>query len=223
LLILIQPFPVSAEKIVSLDKYLWKGSAGVAFFDLKNQRTTKLGKVQAKVIEADQTTGLTALGQSLNAAIVEAVVDRLLRDYRIPQEHESRLRLKCRGFRKPSDFYLFQQRLSRLRTVKRLTLVSLAPGVIELELALLIPPMTLKEWIDHLPVGEMGFRLRAIALPSQAPASGMRSEGQSHITTQALGDTTPELRPASPQAVVKKAVEPAELLVDVDYVARSGG
>jgi len=168
LVIVIRSSPAREEKVVSLGKSFWKGRAEMAFVDMKNGLVTHLPPVAAKVIEPDYVSGLKALTRSLTEKVKSACLDRLLRDYVMPETRETVLMLECRGFRSPADFELLRQRLENLRIVREVSLVGLAAGQLELQLRLLVNAEALLEWLNNFQDPEFAGRLSAYSLDSKA-------------------------------------------------------
>jgi hypothetical protein len=163
LIIVVRSSPADEEKIVSLDKSLWKARAELAFIDLRNGRIIRLPPVNAKVINQDYVAGLKELTRTLTGRVKDACLDRLLRDYVIPERKKTEVVLECRGFPRPADFALFRQRLEALRSVSGVRIQALAAGLIELRLELVTPPRTLVAWINSFKAPDFPGRLTAYA------------------------------------------------------------
>jgi len=161
LIIVVRSSPPLEEKIVSLDKSLWKGRAELAFIDVRNDRIIRLAPVSAKVINRDYVAGLKDLTRTLTDRVRQVCLDRLLRDYVIPETRPIEVVLECRGFRKPADFTLFRKHLEALRSVSQVRVQALSAGLIELNLKLLTPLPTLRAWIDDFRDPEFPGRLTA--------------------------------------------------------------
>jgi len=161
LILVVRSSPPVEEKIVSLDKSLWKGRAEIAFIDVRNGRIVRLPPVNAKVINKEYVAGLKALTRNLTDKVKEACLDRLLRDYVIPEQQPTEVVLECRGFSRPADFELFRKRLESLRSVGKVRIQMLAVGLIELRLRLVTPPSTLVNWINSFQDPELNGRLTA--------------------------------------------------------------
>ena len=173
LILVIRSSPAVEEKIVSLDKSLWKGRAEIAFIDVRNGRIVRLPPVDAKVINKDYVAGLKALTRTLSDKVKEACLDRLLRDYIIPEQQPSEVVLECRGFPRPADFELFRKRLESLRSVSKVRIQMLAAGLIELRLKLVTPPSTLLNWINSFQDPEFSGKLTAYSAGPSGAAPGM--------------------------------------------------
>ena len=157
LIIVIRPGEVSEERVVSLAKSFWRSQAELLFIDTKNEMITQLPTVTAKVINADYVVGLEKLTQNLTEQVQQVCLDRLLRDYIVPQEREELLVLQFEGFRRPADFALFKERLQSLRTVKDVSLQALAAGSIELGVRILIPTPLLIKWLNGFSSDDLPF------------------------------------------------------------------
>jgi hypothetical protein len=157
LIVAIRPGEVSEERIVSLHKSFWRSQAELVFIDTKNDMITHLPTVTAKVINSDYVAGLEKLTQNLTERVQQACLDRLLRDYIVPQESEELLVLQFEGFRRPADFALFKERLQSLRTVKEVSLQALAAGSIELGVRILIPAPLLIKWFNGFSSDDLPF------------------------------------------------------------------
>ncbi len=168
LVIVIRSGPAREEKVVSLGKSFWKGRAEMAFIDIKNGLLTHLPPVSAKVIEPDYVSGLKTLTRSLTEKVKNACLDRLLRDYVMPEAHETVLTMECRGFRSPADFELLRQRLENLRIVREVSLVGLTAGRLELRIRLLVNAGALLEWLNNFRDPEFAGRLFAYSVDPKA-------------------------------------------------------
>ncbi|MEA1922700.1 MAG: hypothetical protein U9N63_08590, partial [Pseudomonadota bacterium] len=157
LIVAIRPGEVSEERIVSLRKSFWRSRAELVFIDTKNDMITHLPTVTAKVISSDYVAGLEKLTQNLTEGVQQACLDRLLRDYIVPQESEELMVLQFEGFRRPADFVLFKERLQSLRTVKEVSLQALAAGSIELGVRILISPPLLIKWFNGFSSDDLPF------------------------------------------------------------------
>ncbi len=157
LIVAIRPGEVSEERIVSLQKSFWRSQAELVFIDTKNDMITHLPMVTAKVINADYVTGLEKLTGNLTERVQQACLDRLLRDYIVPQESEELVVLQFEGFRRPADFALFKERLKSLRTVKEVSLQALAAGSIELGVRILISAPLLIKWLNGFSSDDLPF------------------------------------------------------------------
>ncbi len=157
LIVAIRPGEVSEERIVSLQKSFWRSQAELVFIDTKNDMITHLPTVTAKVINADYVTGLEKLTGNLTERVQQACLDRLLRDYIVPQESEELVVLQFEGFRRPADFALFKERLKSLRTVKEVSLQALAAGSIELGVRILISAPLLIKWLNGFSSDDLPF------------------------------------------------------------------
>ncbi len=222
-MILVRPFPVEVKGLSSLRKALWKQSVALFLIDRYFPRITRLGKVEAKIIESDRNAALAALRWRLTAEVVRRCSARLARDYRLPRENESSLLLSCRGFRSPADFSLFRERLARLRTVKKLELAGLSRGTITLCLELLISPATLIRWLEHCDFGTAGFRLRIFSRAA-LPGTGT---GRRHLADAAsvTTDSRPEENSLPLPALEEEedsSVPLRKLVVQVEYAVKSG-
>ncbi|MBN2706742.1 MAG: hypothetical protein JXR89_09920 [Deltaproteobacteria bacterium] len=168
LLILARAAEVSEEPIVSLGKSFWRSRAEMAFVDLRNRRITRLMPVEAKVIGSDYVSSLEQLTAELNLKVQKNCLDRLTRDYLLPRELDARMVLRCQGFRRPTDFAVFRERLAALRTVREVTLQALAAGLLELELRLLVPPSLLVSWLNDFAAEGCAYRFTVYPL-DEAP------------------------------------------------------
>lgn len=157
LIIAIRPREISEEKIVTLHKSFWRSQAELVFIDTKNNMITPLSMVSAKVINSDYVAGLEKLTEDLTERVQQACLDRLLRDYIVPQEREELVVLQIKGFRQPSDFVAFKEQLQSLRTVKKVSLQALAAGSLELEVRVLITAPLLIKWINGFQSDDLPF------------------------------------------------------------------
>ena len=149
LIVVVRSAEVSEERIVSLQKSFWRSRAELVFIDTKNDMITHLPSVTAKVINSDYIIGLEKLTENLTGRVQKACLDRLLRDYIVPQESEALVVLQCQGFRKPSDFTAFKESLQSLRTVKEVSLQALTAGSLELGVRILTSaPLLVKRLND---------------------------------------------------------------------------
>ena len=164
LIMVIRPSEVSEERIVSLQKSLWKSQAELVFIDTRNDMITYLPRVFAKVINADYITGLESLTEKLTANVQKVCLDRLLRDYIVPQESELTVVLQCQGFRSPTDFAAFKESLQSLRTVKEVSLQALAAESIELGVRILTSAPLLIKWLNDFHSEGSPFTLKAYPL-----------------------------------------------------------
>ncbi|MCK5916615.1 MAG: hypothetical protein KAG92_10785, partial [Deltaproteobacteria bacterium] len=168
LIVVIQPFRVREERIVSLRKSFWHSQADIVFIDIKNNTIKRLPTVGVKVISGDYVSGMERLTKELNLKIRERVTDRLLNDYVVSESKQELVILKCVGFRQPVDFIAFKERLQSLQTVKSVTLKEFAAGFLELEIKTLNSAVLLGTWINDFASEGLGFSLNATASPVTA-------------------------------------------------------
>ena len=164
LIVVVRSAEVSEERIVTLRKSFWRSQADLVFIDTKNDMITHLPTVTAKVINSDYVAGLEQLTENLTGQVQKACLDRLLRDYIMPQENDELVVLQCRGFRRPADFAVFIERLQSLRTVKDISLQALAPGSLELGVRILTPAPLLLKWLNNFHPDDLPFTLTVYPL-----------------------------------------------------------
>ena len=164
LIIAVRSAEVNEERIVTLRKSFWRSHAELVFIDTKNDMITHLPTVTAKVIDSDYVTGLEQLTEDLTGQVQSACLDRLLRDYIMPQESEELVVLRCRGFRRPTDFSAFKESLESLRTVKEVRLQALAAGSLELGVRILTSAPLLVKWLNDFHPEDLSFTLTVYPL-----------------------------------------------------------
>ena len=164
LIIAVRSAEVNEERIVTLRKSFWRSHAELVFIDTKNDMITHLPSVTAKVIDSDYVTGLEQLTEDLTGQVQSACLDRLLRDYIMPQESDEQVILQCRGFRRPTDFSAFKESLESLRTVKEVRLQALAAGSLELGVRILTPAPLLVKWLNDFHPEDLSFTLTVYPL-----------------------------------------------------------
>ena len=164
LIVVVRPFKVSEERIVSLNKSFWRSQAEFLFIDTKNDMITYLPKVSAKVINSDYITGLEDLTEKLTGEVQRVCLDRLLRDYVVPRESESMVLLQCQGFLNPVDFRAFKETLLSLRTVKEVSLQALAAGSLELGVRILTSAPLLVKWLNDFYSEDLPFTFQVYPL-----------------------------------------------------------
>lgn len=186
LIVVIQPFQVREERIVSLRKSFWHSQADIVFIDIKNNTIKRLPTVGAKVISGDYVAGMERLTKELNLKIRERVTDRLLNDYVVPGSEQELVILKCLGFRQPADFIAFKERLKSLQTVKSVTLKEFAAGSLELEIKTLNSAVLLGKWINDFASEGLDFSLNATASPVTATILESKSVTESAVVLPSL-------------------------------------
>ncbi len=164
LIVVVRAEEVSEERIISLQKSFWRSQAELVFIDTKNDMITHLPSVTAKVINSDYIVGLEKLTENLTGRVQKACLDRLLRDYIVPQESEELVVLQCQGFREPSDFAAFKESLQSLRTVKAVSLQALASGSLELGVRILTSAPLLVKWLNDFHSEDLSFTLKVYPL-----------------------------------------------------------
>ena len=118
----------------------------------------------AKVINSDYVAGLEQLTENLTGKVQKTCLDRLLRDYIMPQESNALVVLQCDGFRRPVDFAAFKERLQSLRTVNEVSLLALSAGSLELEVRILTPSLLLIKWLNDFHSDDLPFTLKVYPL-----------------------------------------------------------
>ena len=164
LIVALRSTEVSEERIVSLRKSFWRCQVELVFIDTKNNMITHLPTVTAKVINSDYVIGLEQLTENLTERVQKTCLDRLLRDYIMPQEGDELVVLQCDGFRRPADFAVLKERLQSLRTVKEVSLLALAAGSIELGVRILTPAPLLIKWLNDFHSDDLPFTLKVYPL-----------------------------------------------------------
>ncbi len=191
LIIVVRSAAVREERIVSLKKSFWQSQAEVSFIDTKNEMITHLPKVSAKVINSDYIAGLEKLTADLTERVQKTTLDRLLRDYIVPQESEVLVVLQCQGFRNPADFAAFKESLQALRTVKEVSLQALAPGSLELGVQILTSAPLLVKWLNDYHSENTSFTLKVYPL-DEGPGGSRQASVVSRQSSVVLGDEIPE-------------------------------
>ncbi len=191
LIVVVRSSKVREEIIVSLRKSFWQAQADILFIDTKNEMVTHLPRVTAKIINSDYIAGMEQLTKKLTKQVQQSSLDRLLRDYIVPQESEELVVLQCQGFHNPADFAVFKESLQSLRTVKEVTLQALAPGCLELGVRILTSAPLLVKWLNSYRSENTSFTLQVFPL-----GEGLGRSRQSPVISQqsmvALGDEIPE-------------------------------
>ena len=164
LIIALRASEVSEERIVSLRKSFWRSQVELVFIDTKNSMITHLPTVTAKVINSDYVVGLEQLTENLTERVQKTCLDRLLRDYIMPQEGDELVVLQCDGFRRPADFAVLKERLQSLRTVKEVSLLALAAGSLELGVRILTPAPLLIKWLNDFHSEDLPFTFKVYPL-----------------------------------------------------------
>ncbi len=171
LLIVVRPGAVREERIVSLRKSFWQSQAEIIFIDMKNAAITRLPMIETKIVGDDYVLGMERLSRELSDKVSARIIDRLLRDYVVPGGNEARIELQCLGFRQPSDFTAFKERLQALRTINKVVLKELTAGSLTIEISTLSPAELLGEWLNNTAGKNLNFHLNATLLPWPAPPS----------------------------------------------------
>ncbi len=164
LIVVVRSAEISEERIVSLRKSFWRSQAELVFIDTKNDMITHLPTVTAKVINSDYVVGLEQLTENLTEQVQKTCLDRLLRDYIIPQESDELVVLQCEGFRQPADLAALKERLQSLRTVKKVSLLALASGSLELGVRIMTPAPLLVKWLNDFHSDDLPFTLKVYPL-----------------------------------------------------------
>ena len=164
LIIAVRSAEVNEERIVTLRKSFWRSHAELVFIDTKNDMITHLPTVTAKVINSDYISGLEQLTENLTGRVQKVCLDRLLRDYIMPQESDEQVVLLCRGFRRPTDFTAFKESLESLRTVKEVRLQALSAGSLELGVRIMTPAPLLVKWLNDFHPEDLSFTLTVYPL-----------------------------------------------------------
>jgi len=164
LIIALRSAEVSEERIVSLRKSFWRSQAELVFIDIKNDMITYLPTVTAKVINSDYVAGLEQLTKNLTEQVEKTCLDRLLRDYIMPQEGDELVVLQFDGFRRPADFAALKECLQALRMVKEVSLLALAAGSLELGVRILIPVPLLVKWFNDFHSEDLPFSFKVYPL-----------------------------------------------------------
>ena len=164
LIIAVRSAEVREERIVSLQKSFWHSQAELVFIDMKNDMITHLPMVTAKVINSDYVVGLEKLTEELTGSVRKTCLERLLRDYIVPQESDLLVVLQCEGFRSPADFAVFKERLQALRTVKEVGLQALAAGSLDLGVRILTPAPRLIRWLNDFHPDDLPFTFEVYPL-----------------------------------------------------------
>ncbi len=164
LIIVVRPAEVREERIVSLQKSFWHSRAELVFIDMKNDMITHLPTVTAKVINSDYVAGLGKLTGELTGSVRKTCLERLLRDYLVPQDSDLLVVLQCEGFRSPADFAAFKEHLQALRTVKEVGLQALAAGSLDLGVRILTSAPLLVKWLNDFHPDDLPFSLEVYPL-----------------------------------------------------------
>ena len=164
LIIVVRSAEVREERIVSLQKSFWHSRAELVFIDMKNDMITHLPPVTAKVINSDYVAGLEKLTEELTGGVRKTCLERLLRDYIVPQESDLLVVLQCEGFRSPVDFAVFKEHLQALRTVKEIGLQALAAGSLDLGVRITTPAPRLIKWLNDFHLEDFPFSLEVYPL-----------------------------------------------------------
>lgn len=164
LIIAVRAAEVREERIVSLQKSFWRSQVELVFIDMKNDMITHLPSVTAKVIDSDYVVGLEKLTEELTGSVRKTCIERLLRDYLVPQESDLLVVLQCEGFRSPADFAAFKKRLQTLRTVKEVVLQELAAGSLDIGVRILTSPTLLITWLNDFHSDDLPFSLEVFPL-----------------------------------------------------------
>lgn len=171
LLIVLWAEGVSHESVVSLGKEFWRSQVRLAFIDCRNDLITVLPELKAKVISENYVDGLEKMTRKLQQVVADSCLERLSRDYLLPQAEQRNLRLQCKGLRLPADFERLREKLESLRGIGRFQLQALSAGSLEFEIEVLTPVPLLLDWLADYRDPAAGLWFKVYPLDDNGPDS----------------------------------------------------